>query len=131
MTIVGLGMDATEVARIAETLERYGDRFLRRVFTDEEIAYCMRRKHPAQHLAGRFAAKEAGMKAIGTGHAFGVLWRDLEVLRRGGPPQLQFHNAAGEHFRRLGAVRAFLTITHTDTLALAHVILTGSEGNAR
>ena len=131
MTIVGLGMDATEVARIAETLERYGDRFLRRVFTDEEIAYCMRRKHPAQHLAGRFAAKEAGMKAIGTGHAFGVLWRDLEVLRRGGPPQLQFHNAAGEHFRRLGAARAFLTITHTDTLALAHVILAGSEGNAR
>ena len=131
MTIVGLGMDATEVARIAETLERYGDRFLRRVFTDEEIAYCMRRKHPAPHLAGRFAAKEAGMKAIGTGHAFGVLWRDLEVIRRGGPPQLQFHHAAGEHFARLGATRAHLTITHTDTLALAHVILTGTESNAR
>jgi holo-[acyl-carrier protein] synthase len=125
MTIVGLGMDATEVARIAETFERYGDRFLRRVFTDEEIAYCMRRKRPAPHLAGRFAAKEAGMKAIGTGHAFGVLWRDLEVVRRGGPPQLKFHNAAGEHFTRLGATRALLTITHTDTLALAHVILTG------
>ena len=64
MTIVGLGMDATEVARIAATLERYGDRFLRRVFTDEEIAYCLRRKHPAPHLAGRFAAKEAAMKAL-------------------------------------------------------------------
>ena len=131
MTIVGLGMDATEVARIAETLQRYGDRFLRRVFTDEEIAYCLRRKHPAPHLAGRFAAKEAGMKAIGTGHAFGVLWRDLEVIRRVGPPQLHFHNAAGEHFARLGATRALLTITHTDTLALAHVILTGSERNGR
>jgi holo-[acyl-carrier protein] synthase len=131
MTIVGLGMDATEVARIAETLARHGDRFLRRVFTDQEIAYCMRRRNPAPHLAGRFAAKEAGMKAIGTGHAFGVLWRDLEVVRRGGPPQLQFHNAAGEHFARLGAVRALLTITHTETLALAHVILTGEPGNSR
>ena len=125
MTIVGLGMDATEVARIAATLERYGDRFLRRVFTDEEIAYCLRRKYPAPHLAGRLAAKAAGMKAIGTGHAFGVLWRDLEVVRRGGPPQLQFHNAAGEHFTRLGATKALLTITHTDDLAMAHVILTG------
>ena len=131
MTNVGLGMDATEVPRIAESLERYGERFLNRVFTPEEIAYCMRRKNPAPHLAGRFAAKEAGMKAIGTGHAFGVLWRDLEVIRRGGPPQLQFHNAAGEHFRRLGATRALLTITHTETLALAHVILVGDPGNAR
>ena len=124
-------MDATEVPRIAESLERYGERFLKRVFTVEEIAYCLRRKHPAQHLAGRFAAKEAGMKAIGTGHAFGVLWRDLEVVRRGGPPQLHFHNAAGDHFRRLGATRALLTITHTDTLALAHVILVGDPVNAR
>jgi holo-[acyl-carrier protein] synthase len=131
MTIVGLGMDATEVTRIAETVDRYGARFLNRVFTEEEIAYCLRRKHPATHLAGRFAAKEAGMKAIGTGHAFGVLWRDLEVVRRSGPPLLQFHNAAGEHFRRLGASRALLTITHTDTLALAHVILVGETGNAR
>jgi holo-[acyl-carrier protein] synthase len=131
MTIVGLGMDATEVARIADTLARHGDRFLRRVFTDEEIAYCLRRRNPAPHLAGRFAAKEAGMKAIGTGHAFGVLWRDLEVVRRGGPPQLQFHNAARGHFARLGAVRAHLTITHTDTLALAHVILVGDPVNPR
>jgi holo-[acyl-carrier protein] synthase len=131
MTIVGLGMDATEVGRIAESLERYGERFLRRVFTDEEIAYCMRRKHPAPHLAGRFAAKEAGMKAIGTGHAFGVLWRDLEVVRRAGPPQLKFHNAAGEHFRRLGASKAMLTITHTDSLALAHVILVGEPVTSR
>ena len=132
MTIVGLGMDATEVPRIAESLERYGTRFLNRVFTAEEIAYCMRRKHPAPHLAGRFAAKEAGMKAIGTGKSAGVLWRDIEVVRgKGGPPQLQFHNAAGDHFRRLGATRALLTITHTDTLALAHVILVGDPVNAR
>src|SRR6186713_3312976 len=125
MNIVGLGMDATEIDRIAETFKRYGERFLRRVFTDQEIAYCMRRKNPAPHLAGRFAAKEAGMKAIGTGHAFGVLWKDLEVVRHGGPPQLHFHNAAARHFARLGASRAHLTITHTDSLALAHVILIG------
>ena len=131
MTIVGLGMDATEVDRIAQSLERYGDRFLRRVFTEREIAYCMRRKHPAPHLAGRFAAKEAGMKAIGTGHAYGVLWRDLEVTRAGGPPQLLFHNAAATHFARLGAQKALLTITHTDQLALAHVILMGDPDNAR
>ena len=125
MTIVGIGMDATEVGRIAESLARYGERFLRRVFTDEEIAYCMRRKYPAPHLAGRFAAKEAGMKAIGTGHSRGVLWRDIEVVRRGGPPHLRFHGAAGEHFTRLGAERALLTITHAQTLAIAHVILVG------
>jgi holo-[acyl-carrier protein] synthase len=129
VNIVGLGLDATEVDRIAQSLERYGERFLRRVFTDQEIAYCMRRRNPAPHLAGRFAAKEAGMKAIGTGHAFGVLWRDLEVVRHGGPPQLKFHNAAGRHFERLGATRALLTITHTDSLALAHVILVSDAGN--
>ena len=122
-------MDATEVDRIALAVARYGERFLRRVFTDEEIAYCMRRRNPASHLAGRFASKEAGMKAIGTGHAFGVLWRDLEVVRHGGPPQLRFHNAAGDHFARLGATRALLTITHTDQLALAHVILVAEAGN--
>ena len=126
MTIVGLGLDATEIPRIADMLQRYGERFLERVFTPGEIAYCMRRRNPAPHLAGRFAAKEAGMKAIGTGHALGVLWRDLEVVRHGGPPHLQFHNAAGRHFARLGATRALLTITHTDTLALAHVILVGN-----
>jgi holo-[acyl-carrier protein] synthase len=123
MTIVGLGMDATEIERIAATVDRYGERFLNRIFTPGELAYCMRRKNPAPHLAGRFAAKEAGMKAIGTGHAFGVLWKDLEVVRHGGPPQLQFHNAAARHFVRVGASRALLTITHTDSLALAHVIL--------
>jgi holo-[acyl-carrier protein] synthase len=127
MTIIGLGMDATEIERIAASVDRYGERFLSRVFTEGELEYCMRRRYPAPHLAGRFAAKEAGMKAIGTGHAFGVLWRDLEVVRHGGPPQLQFHNAAARHFERLGASRALLTITHTDTLALAHVILIGNS----
>ena len=125
MTIVGIGMDATDIPRIAAVMERYGDRFLSRILTDEELAYCRRRKDPLPHVAGRFAAKEAGMKAIGTGHSHGVLWRDIEVFRRGGPPQLWFHDAAAEHFRRLGAERALLTITHAQTIAMAHVILVG------
>jgi holo-[acyl-carrier protein] synthase len=77
------------------------------------------------HVAGRFAAKEAGMKAIGTGHSQGVLWRDVEVFREAGPPQLRFHGAAAEHFARLGAERALLTITHAQTIAMAYVILIG------
>ena len=93
--IIGLGIDATDIDRIAETLERYGERFMQRIFTSNEIAYCTRRRVPAIHFAGRFAAKEAAMKALGTGHSQNVLWRDVEVIRRGGPPQLQFHGGAG------------------------------------
>ena len=124
--IIGLGIDATEIARIAATIERYGERFIRRVFTDGEIAYCMRRRVPAIHFAGRFAAKEAGMKALGTGHTQQVLWRDVEVVRHGGPPQLQFHGGAGRRFAALRAQSSLLTITHTDALALAQVLLLGS-----
>ncbi len=74
--------------------KRYGDRFLQRIFTEGEIAYCTRRRDPVPHLAGRFAAKEAAMKALGTGHSRGVLWKDIEVVRVGGPPQLQLHGGA-------------------------------------
>ena len=102
-----------------------GDRFKERVFTDAEVMYCDSCADGAMHYAARFAAKEAGMKAIGTGHSRGVLWRDIEVFRRGGPPQLRFHNAAAAHFTRLGAERAMLTITHAQTIAIAHVILIG------
>src|SRR5688500_20165688 len=82
--ISGLGLDATEIDRIAATLGRYGDRFLQRIFTEGEIAYATRRRNPAPHFAGRFAAKEAAMKALGTGHSQGVLWRDIEVVRAPG-----------------------------------------------
>jgi holo-[acyl-carrier protein] synthase len=121
--IIGLGLDATDIPRIAATLERYGDRFRRRVFTENEIAYCLRRREPAVHFAGRFAAKEAAMKALGTGHTQNVLWRDVEVIRRGGPPQLQFHGGAARRFTAMGARSSLLTITHSDTLALAEVLL--------
>ena len=88
--IIGLGLDATDIPRIAAHDRAVRRRFLQRVFTDGEIAYCTRRRVPAIHFAGRFAAKEAAMKALGTGHSQGVLWRDVEVVRHGGPPQLQF-----------------------------------------
>jgi holo-[acyl-carrier protein] synthase len=125
MRIVGIGVDATDIPRIAEAIARYGDRFLQRILTEHELAYCLSRRDPAPHVAGRFAAKEAGMKAIGTGHTQGVLWKDLEVFRQGGPPQLRFHNAAGRHFRARGANQALLTITHSRDLALAQVLLLG------
>ncbi|HEX4346440.1 MAG TPA: holo-ACP synthase [Vicinamibacterales bacterium] len=124
MGIIGLGVDITDIDRIAATLERYGDRFMQRVFTEGEIAYCTRRKHAAIHFAGRFASKEAAMKALGTGHTQQVLWRDIEVVRAaGGPPQLQFHGGAARRYAKLGATSSLVTITHTDTIAFAEVLL--------
>lgn len=123
--IIGIGIDATDIPRIARTLEKYGDRFLHRVFTEGEIAYCLRRRTPAIHLAGRFAAKEAAMKALGTGHTPEVLWRDVEVVRHGGPPQLRFHRGSARRLETIGAVSSLLTITHSDALAFAQVLLLG------
>ena len=121
--IIGLGIDATDIPRIAAALERYGERFMNRIFTEGEIAYCRRRRQPAIHFAGRFAAKEAAMKALGTGHTQNVLWRDVEVVRHGGPPQLQFHGGAARRFAAMGAQSSLLTITHSETLAIAQVVL--------
>jgi holo-[acyl-carrier protein] synthase len=125
MNIIGIGLDATDIPRIAETLKRYGDRFLHRIFTEREIAYCTRRRDPVPHLAGRFAAKEAAMKALGTGHSRGVLWKDIEVVRAGGPPQLQLHGGAARRAERMQVRRSLLTITHSQSLALAEVMLFG------
>ena len=123
--IIGLGLDATDIERIADTLKRYGERFLHRIFTEGEVAYCTRRREPAVHLAARFASKEAAMKALGTGHSRGVLWRDVEVIRRGGPPQLQFHGGAGRRFAAIGGRSSLLSITHSEKLALAQVLIIG------
>ena len=124
--IIGLGIDATDIPRIVATLERYGERFMNRIFTDGEIAYCRRRREPAIHFAGRFAAKEAAMKALGTGHSQNVLWRDVEVVRHGGPPQLHFHGGAARRFAAMNAQSSLLTITHSETLALAQVLILGA-----
>jgi holo-[acyl-carrier protein] synthase len=125
MNILGIGLDATDIPRLADVLGRYGDRFLLRVFTDGEIAYCTRRRNPATHLAGRFAAKEAAMKALGTGHSRGVHWKDIEVVRHGGPPRLELHGGAAQRADRMQVRGSLLTITHSDTLALAQVMLLG------
>jgi holo-[acyl-carrier protein] synthase len=129
--IIGLGIDATDIDRIADTIERYGDRFLRRIFTEREIDYAMQRRVPAVHFAGRFAAKEAAMKALGTGHSQGVLWRDVEVVRLGGPPRLQLHGGAGERFARIGGRTSLLTITHSDDLAIAQVMILGEPASPK
>jgi len=125
MDILGLGFDATDIPRIRQTFERYGDRFLQRIFTAGEIAYCTRRRNPVPHLAGRFAAKEAAMKALGTGHSRGVLWKDIEVVRAGGPPQLRLHGGAARQAARLHVRSSLLTITHSEALAMAQVLLLG------
>jgi len=127
MNIIGIGLDATEIGRVGQAIERFGDRFLRRVFTDGEIAYAMRHRDPAPHFAARFAAKEAAMKALGTGHSQGVLWRSIEVVRTGGPPQLVFHGGAADRCAVLQAGRALLTMSHSETLALAQVVLLGAD----
>ena len=122
--IVGTGIDIAEVERIEQTIARFGGRFKERVFTADEIRYCESKANKAERYAARFAAKEAGMKAIGTGWSRGVRWQDIEVRRLpGGRPTVVFHGKAGEIFAKLGGVRAHLSITHTKESAMAYVII--------
>jgi holo-[acyl-carrier protein] synthase len=124
--IIGTGVDLAEVARIRESIERFGDRFLHRVFTEGEITYCERRANRCESYAARFAAKEAGMKALGTGWSRGIRWRDIEVVRaKGQRPTIQFHGEAATVAAKLGTKNIALSITHTSEQALAHVILEG------
>jgi holo-[acyl-carrier protein] synthase len=131
MNIIGIGIDATDIPRIEKSITRFGLRFLQRVFTEGEIAYCSARHHSAPSYAARFAAKEAAMKALGTGCAQGVVWTDIEVLRNDGPPRLEFHGGAMRQFLKLGGTASFLTLTHSDSLALAQVMLIGSQAADR
>ena len=122
--ILGTGVDIAEVPRIRESIERFGDRFLRRVFTEGEVRYCEHKVTRYESFAARFAAKEAGMKALGTGWSRGVRWRDIEVVRPTGQrPTIQFHGEAAAIAARLGTKNIALSITHTSEQALAHVIL--------
>ena len=122
--IVGTGVDITEVTRIKAAMERFGDRFLKRVFTPAEIHYCSGKPNAAERLAARFAAKEAGMKAIGTGLRHGITWHDVEVLRVPGQrPTLKLSGKAAEFATRLGCKRTHLSLSHTADQAIAHVIL--------
>jgi holo-[acyl-carrier protein] synthase len=121
--IVGLGMDIAEVDRIAAAIERHGRTFLTRVFTPAEIAYCEKHRNRTERFAGRFAAKEAAMKALGTGWRHGVRWVDIEVVREpSGKPALKLSGASRAIADRLGVKNIALTITHTGNTALAQVI---------
>jgi|SRR5580658_773243 holo-[acyl-carrier protein] synthase len=122
--IVGSGIDLTEIERIQKSVDRYGARFLDRVFTGAEQAYCLRKRKAAESLAARFAAKEAAAKALGTGISRGVNWLEIEVVREpGGRPSLRFHGRAAQVAAQLGVTRAALSLTHTDGLAMASVVL--------
>jgi holo-[acyl-carrier protein] synthase len=122
--IVGTGIDIAEVPRIREVIERHGQRFLQRVFTEGEIQYCESKANRVERYAARFAAKEAGMKALGTGWNHGVRWRDIEVARKpGGRPTLLLHGKAAEFAAKLGATNIALSLTHTAEQAMAQVIL--------
>ena len=122
--IVGSGVDLCEVERIKAAIARHGRRFLERVFTEREIAYAQSKANLYERYAARFAAKEAGMKAIGTGWRGGVRWRDFEVTNLpSGRPTLQFHGKAAEYAQKLGVENISLSITHTSVQAMALVIL--------
>jgi holo-[acyl-carrier protein] synthase len=123
MDIIGTGLDATEISRIADAIQRYGDRFVRRIFTEGEIAYCRARRDFASSFAARFAAKEATMKALGTGYSRGVYWDTIEVFRHHGPPILRFHAGAAARLSKIGGTGSLLTLTHSRDLAIAHVML--------
>lgn len=122
--IIGMGTDLAEVDRIQRSVDRYGERFLTRVYTAREVEYSMRKRNYAERLAGRFAAKEAGMKAIGTGWRMGVTWKDFEVVNQpSGRPTLLLTGVAAAIAENLGVRAISLSLTHTSNVALAVVVL--------
>ncbi|HSZ17590.1 MAG TPA: holo-ACP synthase [Terracidiphilus sp.] len=122
--IVGSGIDLVEIGRIHDSVERFGKRFLDRIFTGAEQAYCLRKRKAAESLAARFAAKEAGAKALGTGISQGVNWLEIEVLReRSGRPTLRFYGRAAEIAAAMGVANVALSLTHSGDLAMASVVL--------
>jgi holo-[acyl-carrier protein] synthase len=122
--IVGTGVDLAEVPRIRASIERFGARFIERIYTPAEIAYVERKANRWERYAARFAAKEAGMKAIGTGWRHGVRWRDFEVANLpSGKPTLRLHGVAARVAEKLGVRNVSLSLTHTAELGMAHVIL--------
>jgi holo-[acyl-carrier protein] synthase len=122
--IVGTGVDIAEVPRIEASIKRFGRKFIERVYTPAEIAYVERKANKFERYAARFAAKEAGMKAIGTGWRRGVRWQDFEVANLpSGKPTLRFHGVAARYAEKLGVRNTSLSLTHTKEVGMAHVIL--------
>ena len=122
--ILGIGTDLTEVARIRQSIERYGERFVNRIYTEAERQYAASKANADERFAARFAAKEAGMKAIGTGWRHGVTWQDFEVVNEpSGRPTLKLHSVAREIADRMGVQHISISLTHTAEIAFAIVIL--------
>jgi holo-[acyl-carrier protein] synthase len=122
--IAGTGIDLCEVPRIRKSIERFGQRFIDRIYTPREIAYVERKANKYERYAARFAAKEAGMKAIGTGWRGGITWHDFEVTNLpSGRPVLALHGVAEKVAARLGVTNVSLSLTHTAELGMAFVIL--------
>jgi holo-[acyl-carrier protein] synthase len=128
VTVRGVGIDLVQISRMRMVIARWQERFLRRVFTDGEIAYCRARRDPVPHFAARFAAKEAGLKALGTGLRLGIHWRELEVVReRGQAPTLVLRGRSHEIGRQRGGSRMMLALTHEGDYAMAQALLVGDE----
>jgi holo-[acyl-carrier protein] synthase len=122
--VIGLGTDLMEIDRIEESIRRFGDRFLHRIFTPGEVAYCLRKKGSAESFAARFAAKEAGAKALGTGISRGISWTEIEVRRSPGErPTLHWSGRAAERARAMGVATTQLSLTHSRTVAMAVVVV--------
>ncbi len=121
--IIGLGTDIVEIVRIGQMIEKHGELFLQRVYTEEEIRYCQKRREAMQHYAGRWAAKEAVMKTLGTGWTRGIGWRDIEVInRRGGQPTIRLSGGAGDYAGKLGIDEVMITISHCRAYATATAV---------
>jgi holo-[acyl-carrier protein] synthase len=126
MSVLGIGVDLVECSRIEHSLERFGEKFLHRVFTDGEIEYSMSMKYPARHLAARFAGKEAVSKAFGTGIGKAMGWRNIDIRKKkSGEPFLVFSGPAQELATKRGVTSALITLSHTDRHAMASVVLQG------
>ncbi len=127
MSVIGIGVDLVECARIEHSLGRFGEKFLKRVFTDGEIEYSMSMKFPARHLAARFAGKEAVAKAFGTGIGKAMGWRNIDIRKKpSGEPYLVFSGPAQDLAAKRGVVSALITLSHTDHHAMAAVVLEGA-----
>jgi holo-[acyl-carrier protein] synthase len=128
MTLLGHGIDIVETKRIAESLERFGERFLHRVFREGEVAYAQSMKHPHLHLAARFAAKEAISKAFGTGIGAEMGWRDLEIVREpSGLPRVQLHDRAQAFAEKRGVTAIHVSLSHTADYAAASAVILGKN----
>lgn len=128
MNVVGIGTDIVECLRIAQMIERHGELFITRVYTDHEIEYCQCRKQATQHYAGRWAAKEAVLKALGTGWRRGISWRDVEIRNdASGKPTVALRGGARDMVEELEITEMLISISHCRSHATAYALAVGKE----